>query len=143
MKTKYINKIYNKKAKGYINRLDKINTDILLKISSYLDVKDIINLSLVSKNFYYLFNYVLKNIYNKNNIYNLLHDYYEIILISNENQKYFKTKSYMFFNSIFKEDGYFFISKIYLDEVDYCEFLPYKGYLKFYIGEKINENINF
>lgn len=143
MKTKYINKIYNKKKKEYINLLDKIGSDILLEISSYLDVKDIINLSLVSKNFYYIFYYVLKKIYNKNNIYDLLHDYYEIILISSENQKYFKNKSYMFFNSIFEDDGYFFISKIYLNEIGNCDFLPNKGYLKFYIGENINESIKF
>lgn len=49
----------------------------------------------------------------------------------------------MFYNSInpFKNDEYFFICKLYLDELIGCSLLPTYGVIKFYLGPKIRDNI--
>lgn len=129
----------------YKQSLDKLNFDILIKVSEYLEINDIVNLSLTNKKFNYLFNYILKRIYNKDNVCRLFQDYYDLIIIDNETKNIFNYKSYMFLNSIniLKENNYFFISKVYLNEISHCELLPESGYLKFYIGPKIKQKVKF
>lgn len=112
---------------------DKIPHDILLLIFDYLDFEDAYNLSLMDKNTYILYDYYINNKYkNKPELY----EYYNIRVINNETHKIFDTKSYMFFNSVnpFKNHNYFFICKIYLDEIYNCGYFPKIGYLKFYLG---------
>lgn len=129
MRSKYIN--------NNIKNLNNLDFYVLSIICKYLEIQDIINLKLVNKKFYNIFNFLIK----KMEYIRLFHNYYDIKIIDKKDKKYYNPKSYMFSNSIniFKEDGYFFICKIYLDEIDYCNILPNKGYLKFFIGPKIRQ----
>lgn len=128
--------------------IKNINNDIILHIIEYLEIIDIVNLSLINRRFCYLCNYILKMRY-KNNI--LLEEYYEIIKIDKKTRKEFNIKSYMFgkFPNPFKNDDYFFICKIYLNEIIYLDqinnfkYFPEKGYLEFYLGPPKNNNIYF
>lgn len=119
----------------------KIPNEVLLIIFDYLETKEAYNLSLINKNAYIVYDYYIntKNINNP-----LLYEYYNIRIINNETQTFFKTKSYMFVNFInpFKNNNYFFICKIYLHEIYNCNYFPKNGYLKFYLGlNKLDTNI--
>lgn len=129
MKARYINN--NKK------NLNDLDFHVLNIICKNLEIQDIINLRLVNKKFYNIFDYIIKNIKHIG----LFHNYYDIKIINKKDKNYYNIKSYMFYNSIniFKENGYFFICKIYLNEIDYCNLLPSKGYLKFFLGPKIRQ----
>lgn len=135
---KYIfNKMEKKRKK---TNFEDISFEIILNISEYLGINDIINLTLVNKKLYKIFNIVLIELY-KNNC--LLKDYYDIIYVDKKTKNNFNVKSYMLFNQIKpfikeKQDKYLFICKIYLDEIKDCDHLPNEGSLKFYMGPKID-----
>lgn len=118
--------------------IKNINNDIILHIIDFLEIMDIVNLSLINRRFCYLCNHIL-NLRYKNNFW--LEDYYEIIEIDKKIKKEFNIKSYMFnkFSNISKNNNYFFICKIYLEEIIYLYEIkkikfPEKGSLEFYLG---------
>lgn len=125
-------------------KLNKVPPEIIFKIIYYLnDDIDIKNLLFCDKHFYELYNYFHLYKYFKYNIKNnkFKKEYHEIKII--DKKKYPHIKSYMFSNSlnIFKENKYFFICKIYLDELVECDYLPKSGTIKIYLGIEKEENI--
>lgn len=123
-----------------------LSTEIIIKILHNIDNDvDIKNLLITNKEFYKLYYFLfeikfIERLKNKE-LKTLFSEYYEIKEINKKIYPYIK--SYMFYNSInpFKNHDYFFICKLYLDELVGCPHLPTYGVIKFYLGPKIRENI--
>lgn len=139
---KHIFNINNKKPPCN-NLFNKLYFDILLIIIEKMEIKDIINFSLTNIRIKKICDYFINNYYNKNKFTSFMQDYHDIKIIDKNTKNIFNTKSYMFYNSInpFKHNGYLFICKIYLDEIEYNDYLPKKGFLKFYLGNEIIQKI--
>jgi hypothetical protein len=122
---------------------DNLPIEILSKIIYYInnDV-DIKNFLTCNKSLYKVFSILFSyKVLEKSNIKNLIvlaKEYYDIKEV--DKKTYPNVKSYMFSNS-FKNNGYFFICKIYLDELIGCKYLPSEGYIKIYLGSLIEDNI--
>lgn len=114
--------------------INNIPNEILIIIFDYLEYEDSYNLSLINKTAYVIYDYYN----NSKNMYPLFHEYHNLRIIDNETRSLFNTRSYMFNNSIniFKDNKYFFLCKIYLDEIYNCNYFQNNknGYLKFYKG---------
>lgn len=121
--------------------INNIPNEVLKIIFDYLEFKDSYNLSLINKKSYVVYDDYINSKHQNP----LLNEYYNLRIISNETRSFFNTKSYMFHNSInIFRDKYFFLCKIYLDEIYNCNYFPKdkKGYLKFYKGiYKLDKNI--
>lgn len=116
-------------------KLNNIPYEIIIKIIYYLDDIDIKNFLFCDKylhefyNNFHLYKYLKYN--SKNNRFKK--EYYDMKII--DKNKYPYIKSYMFSNSlnIFEGTKYFFICKIYLDELSICNILPDTGSIKLYL----------
>lgn len=124
-------------------KLNNIPYEIIIKIIYYLDDIDIKNFLFCDKylhefyNNFHLYKYLKYN--SKNNRFKK--EYYDMKII--DKNKYPYIKSYMFSNSlnIFEGTKYFFICKIYLDELSICNILPDTGSIKLYLGINNEKNI--